>query len=252
MAQGRRVLAHLRHCEACQAVRADRGRGHLGAHAYLTCHSRRQSRRSGRGATPSTVMPARTQTCASRSVCAIVWASRRMMAAAAVILIVAGRTGAAVGACREPWRDARPRRGGRASTCSTSSRRRDAAGPAIRKTRTDAGRARARARACRAGGAAGDGASDRDGGLMAALPDRDTLDQAELDARLVLSDASLDLLRGIHVSSTQKAVRVEGVLPASPRRRVVAPPQRAAVRARRAALGAGGVRWRRGVPRRRR
>ncbi len=53
------------------------------------------------------------------------------------------------------------------------------------------------------------------------MPDRDTLDQAELDARLVLSDASLDLLRGIHVSSTPKAVRVEGVIPA-PRRRVVA------------------------------
>ena len=57
--------------------------------------------------------------------------------------------------------------------------------------------------------------------MAAALPDRDTLDQAELDARLVLSDASLDLLRGIHVSSTQKAVRVEGVIP-SPRKRVVA------------------------------
>jgi hypothetical protein len=56
---------------------------------------------------------------------------------------------------------------------------------------------------------------------IGALPDRDTLDQAELDARLVLSYASLDLLRGIHVSSTPKAVRVEGVIP-SPRRRLVA------------------------------
>jgi hypothetical protein len=56
---------------------------------------------------------------------------------------------------------------------------------------------------------------------VGSLPDRDTLDQAELDARLVLSDASLDLLRGIHVSSTPKNVRVEGVIP-TPRRRVVA------------------------------
>jgi hypothetical protein len=219
-AQGERVLAHLRGCEPCQEwLRSDEA-VRIAVSAYLSTFDadRPQGARCG-DFDRKLLELKRTRSMHLREG----WEGRRVMATAAVILIVVAGTAlpsayaegfgvilARIAASVRPTLSFEPAGGGlRQARVISKSERVPAAAPAPSPAPATAEAAESET-ARQAATAA-----------MAALPDRDTLDQAELDARLVLSDASLDLLRGIHVSSTQRAVRVEGVIPA-PRRRVVA------------------------------
>lgn len=213
-----RVRRHLRGCEACQefvrgeeAVRGvvssylsrfDAGRPNLARSSEFE--------RSLRDLNESRSMHLREG-----------WASRRVMATAAIILIVVtglalpsahaegfGAILARIAAAVRQTLSFEPAGGGLRQVRAVSKSERSAAVPA------------APASAATESVDSAETARQAAMAAMASMPDRDTLDQAELDARLVLSDANLDLQRGIRVSSTLKAVRVEGV--PAPRRRVVA------------------------------
>jgi hypothetical protein len=218
-AQGQRVLVHLSHCEACQElVEAEIGvrdvvSRYLSQYdpdrAYVTQHTFSASLRD-----PEHVRSIRRR---DR------WASRPAAAAAAVLLMLvtgglamperaealSGMLSRLASAVQQTLfgSDARQQ----ARTINTSERRPEAPAPA------PAPAPAVPADAVDAPDTSPQTAAMRD------LPNRDELDLAELDARLVLSDASLDLVRGIRVFSNHKAVRVEGVVPPQrPRRRVVA------------------------------
>jgi hypothetical protein len=218
-ARGQRVLAHLRHCEACQErVRAEET-VLAAVSSYL---SRFDAGRPTLAQSGDFDQSLRDWTETRSMHLREGWAGRRVMAAAAVILIVV--TGMALPAAHAEGVGGMLRRiaavvrqtlnfapagGGlpQARAISKSERTPTVPAPATATAEPVDSSDTARQTAT----------------TMGAMPDRDTLDLAELDVRLVLSDASLDLLRGIHVSSTRKAVRVEGVIPApAPRRRVVA------------------------------
>jgi hypothetical protein len=217
-AQGQNVLAHLRGCEAClEQARAHEAIAAAVSSYYLSLSADHRGPerlaefdRALRDWKQAQSMHLREG-----------WTGRRLMATAAVILIVvagaalpsahaAGLGGvlARIAAAVRQTLNFEPDGVGRPQARAISKSERTPALPATTPAPAEpvesADRARQAARAA-----------------IVALPDRDTLDHAELDARLVLSDASLDLSRGIHVSSTRKTVRVEGVIP-SPRRRVVA------------------------------
>jgi hypothetical protein len=214
-AQGQRVLAHLRRCEACQdCVRSDEAiRAAVSAYYLSNFDADRPSLTRGDDFDRTLLEWKQAQSMHLRE-----GRASRVMATAAVILIVVsglalpaahaegfGGMLARIAAAVRQTLSFEPAGGGlRQARAITTSDRAPAPVPAPAEPVESPETVRQAATAA-----------------MAALPDRDTLDQAELDARLVLSDASLDLLRGIHVSSTAKAVRVEGVIPA-PRRRVVA------------------------------
>jgi hypothetical protein len=218
-ARRQRVLAHLRRCETCQEhVRAEEAARTV-VSSYLSrfdddrpvlarCgefdislrdwkHKRTMHLREG-------------------------WAGRRVMAAAAVVLVVltgmalpsahaegVGGMLARIAAAVRQTLNFGPAGGAVPQARAVSKSERTPALPAPAPAPAEPDSVETARQAATAAAA------------MTALPDRDALDQAELDARLVLSDASLDLSRGIRVSSTLKTVRVEGVIPA-PRRRVVA------------------------------
>jgi hypothetical protein len=217
-AQGERVLAHLRRCGPCQEwLRSDEA-VRIAVSAYLSTFDADRPQRARCGDFDRNFLEwERTRSMHLREG----WAGRRVMATAAVILIVVagmalpsahaegfGVILARIAAAVRQTLSFEPAGGGpRQARVISKSERVPAATPAPAPAAAEP--------------AESDTARQAATAAMAALPDRDTLDQAELDARLVLSDASLDLLRGIHVSSTQRAVRVEGVIPA-PRRRVVA------------------------------
>ena len=220
-AQGERVLGHLRHCGACQERARTEDTVRLRVAEYLR---RFDANRAG-WARQHVFNQLRQAPSHARAVrWREGWAGRRMMAAAAVML-VAMAGGLAMPAEAESFGAmltrvvAAVRLGLGFETAGVT-----APQPrTIRKTeRTTAVPASTPAAAA---AEPAETETSRQGPpaatAIAAMPDRDTLDQAELDARLVLSDASLDLLRGIHVSSTPRAVRVDGVIP-SPRRRIVA------------------------------
>jgi hypothetical protein len=214
-AQGQRVLAHLRRCETCQeCVRSDEAIRTAVSTYYLSNFDADR---------PS---PAR---CDDFDRTLLEWkqaqsmhlregrASRVMATAAVILLVVSGL--ALPAAHAEGF-------GGMLARIAAAVRQTlsfEPAGAGLRQARGISKSERTPAAPAPAPAESVESETPRQPATaaMASLPDRDTLDQAELDARLVLSDASLDLLRGIHVSSTQKAVRVEGVLP-TPRRRVVA------------------------------
>jgi hypothetical protein len=214
-AQGQRVLVHLSHCEACQefveaeiALRDDVAR-YLSRYdpdrVYVTQHTFNQSLRN-----PEHVRSIRRR---DR------WASRPAMAAAAVLLILM-----AGGLAMPEQAEAL---GGMLSRIASVIQQTLFGSDARQQARTINTSERTPAPVAAAVPAPTVPADAEDtapqGAKMGAPPDRDALDQAELDARLVLSDASLDLIRGIRVFSNHKAVRVEGVVPAQrPRRRVVA------------------------------
>lgn len=220
-AQGQRVMAHLRRCEICQEfVRSDEAiRAALSAYYLSRFDADRPSAARCAAFDQNLLEWKRTRSMHLRES----WASRRVMATAAVILIVVsglalpaahaegfgGMLARIAAAVRQTLRF-EPAGGGQRQTRAIRTSERSPAAPAPAPVT-------AAAEPVETPETARQGATT----ALVSLPDRDTLDQAELDARLVLSDASLDLLRGIHVSSTPKAVRVEGVIP-SPRRRVVA------------------------------
>jgi hypothetical protein len=234
-ALGQRVLAHLRRCEACQERVREEEAALAAVSSYL---SRFDATRPTLARSGDFDQSLRDST--ERSILRDGWTSRQMMAAAAVVLIVV--TGMALptahaegfggilrgiaAAVRQVLNFA-PAGGGlpQARAVSKSERTPTVPAPAPAEPVESADTVRQTAT------------------TMGVVPDRDTLDLAELDVRLVLSDASLDLLRGIHVSSTKKAVRVDGVIPA-PRRRVVArltaiPNVRVSLRSGPVAAGAG-------------
>lgn len=215
-AKRQRVLAHLRRCDACQEhARAEEDvRGAVSSYLSLLDAGRPTLAEAGdfdqslRDWTQTRSMHLREG-----------WAWRRMMAAAAVMLLVVtgmalpshaeglGAMLARIAATVRQTLNFEPSGAGvrQARAVSTSERTPPLAAPTPAPVEPEVVET----------------ARQTPATAVNATPDRDTLDQAELDARLVLSDASLDLLRGISVSSTPKAVRVEGVIPA-PRRRVVA------------------------------
>jgi hypothetical protein len=217
-AQGERVLAHLRHCEPCQEwLRSDEA-VRIAVSAYLSTFDADRPHGARCGEFDRSLLELkRTRAMHLREG----WAGRRVMATAAVILIVVagmalpsahaegfGVILARIAAAVRQTLSFEPAGGGmRQARVISKSERVPAAAPAPAPAAAEPVESETARQAATA--------------ALAALPDRDTLDQAELDARLVLSDASLDLLRGIHVSSTLRAVRVEGVIP-TPRRRVVA------------------------------
>jgi hypothetical protein len=215
-AQGQCVLAHLSRCEACQefvqgeiALRGDVSLYHLSQYdpnrVYVTQHTLIQKLRD----------PAHVRSMRPR----VRWAHRPALAAAAVMLI-AVTSGLAMPERAEALGGMLARFAVVIQQTLFGTEPRQQAHTINRSERTPAA---APAPAPAPTVPADDAETSPQTGPKGPLPDRDTLDQAELDARLVLSDASLDLLRGIRVSSTPKAVRVEGIVPAQrPRRRVAA------------------------------
>jgi hypothetical protein len=216
-ARSQRVLVHLRRCAACQErVRAEE--------ATLAAVSSYLSRFDAGRPTLATAgdfdQSLRDWTDSRSRHLLEGWAGRRMMAAAAVILMVV--TGMALPSAyaegfggmlrriaavvRETLNFA-PAGGALPQARAISKSERTPTLPAPASAPAEPAESAETARQTAA--------------TMGVMPDRDTLDLAELDVRLVLSDARVDLLRGIHVSSTKKAVRVEGVIP-TPRRRLVA------------------------------
>jgi hypothetical protein len=216
VAKRQRVLAHLRRCEACQEHVRSEEAVRAAVASYLSRFDADRPTPARCGEFDQSLRDLkRTRAMHLREG----WAGRRVMAAAAVILIVvtglalpsnaAGLSGALarLAAAVRQTLNFEPTGTGlrQARAVSKSERTPPLPAPApVPAEPTDSVETPRQPSATPVG----------------ALPDRDTLDQAELDARLVLSDASLDLLRGIRVSSTQKAVRVDGV--PAPRRRVVA------------------------------
>jgi hypothetical protein len=224
-AQGKRVLAHLRRCDVCQEqVRAeDAVRGRLSD--YLSHQFDADRPVSARRAAFIQLLraPEHVRAVDRR----LAWPGRRMMQAAAILLTtMAG--GLALPPAHAESLGAMFTRvaavvrhtlgfesaGGGTTPQARAIRTADRTPAVPAPAPAPAEPADAEETTARQGAATA---------AMAAMPDRDALDQAELDARLVLSDASLDLLRGIHVSSNHRAVRVEGIVPSpAPRRRVVA------------------------------
>lgn len=221
-AQGQRVLAHVQRCESCQeVVRSNEAVPAAVSSQYLSLLDATRPTLARRhdfdlalgGWKQAPSMPHRDG-----------WVSRRMIPAAAIVLIavtgfalpsayaegLGGMLARIVATVRQTLSFEPAASGGLRQARSVTKSERLPAPPPPAPDPSESESAESADTARQAATAA-----------MAALPDRDMLEQAELDARLVLSDASLDLLRGIHVSSNHKAVRVEGTLP-SPRRRVVA------------------------------
>jgi hypothetical protein len=215
-AQGQSVLAHLRRCETCQEyVRADEAiRTAVSTYYLSNFDADRPSLARCEDFDRTLLEWKQAKSMHLREG----WASRRVMATAAVILIVV--SGLALPAARAEGFGVMLARIAAAVRQTLSF---EPAGGGLRQVRaiSKSERLPATPAPAPAPDEAVESETARQPAATAAMPDRDALDQAELDARLVLSDASLDLLRGIHVSSTQKNVRVEGVIP-SPRRRVVA------------------------------
>jgi hypothetical protein len=221
-AEGQRVSAHLRSCARCQdwirseeAIRAE-------ISIYLSrFDADRPSQARSDEFDRNLLQLERTRSMHLREG----WASRRVMATAAVVLIVV--TGMALPSAQAEGL------GGVFTRIAAAVRQTlsfGSSGGGLRQTRVISKSERSPAAVPAPAAATAEAVDSVESetarqaaatSALAALPDRDTLDLAELEARLVLSDASLDLLRGVHVSSTQRAVRVEGVIPA-PRRRVVA------------------------------
>ena len=219
-ARGQRVLAHLRRCEVCQEhVRAEEAARTVVA-SYLARFDDDRPTAAPCGDFDLSLRDWKhTRSMHLREG----WAGRRVMVAAAVILIVVtgmalpsahaegvGRMLARIAAAVRQTLNFGPAGGGVPQARAISKSERTPALPAPTPAPAEPTDSVETARQAATAAA-----------VVTALPDRDALDQAELDARLVLSDASLDLFRGIRVSSTPKNVRVEGVIPA-PRRRVVA------------------------------